>query len=32
MLEVQLTRDRNQVADALTDYRVLVEDMLRQLR
>jgi hypothetical protein len=32
MLEVQLIRDRNRVADALTDCRTLVEDTLRQLR
>ena len=32
MLEVQLIRDRNQVADALWDCRVLVEETLRQLR
>jgi hypothetical protein len=32
MLEVQLIRDRNRVADALGDCRVLVEETLRQLR
>jgi hypothetical protein len=32
MLEVQLIRDRNRVADALGDSRVLVEETLRQLR
>jgi hypothetical protein len=32
MLEVQLIRDRNRVADALTDCRLLVEDTLRQVR
>ena len=32
MLEVQLIRDRNRVADALGDCRVLVEEALRQLR
>jgi len=32
MLEVQLIRDRNRVADALTDCRALVEDTLRQLQ
>jgi Peptidase family M28 len=31
MLEVQLIRDRNRVADALGDCRVLVEETLRQL-
>ncbi len=32
MLETQLIRDRNRVADALGDCRLLVEDTLRQLR
>ena len=32
MLEIQLIRDRNRVADTLGDCRLLVEDTLRQLR
>ncbi len=32
MLQTQLIRDRNRVADALGDCRLLVEDTLRQLR
>ncbi|HXR92387.1 MAG TPA: M28 family peptidase [Steroidobacteraceae bacterium] len=32
MLEIQLIRDRNRVADTLDDCRMLVEDTLRQLR